>query len=132
MSGQEKIIRDYFSKVKNISIVYLFGSVAGANERTDSDIDIAVLSDRGKLSFEEKIKMITDLIQRTNREIDLIDLNDVSCILQMQVLKKGKLLICRDEKKRIQFQTRVVQSYLDLKKIRKPIEEQLKNVSLYG
>ncbi len=76
--------------------------------------------------------MITDLIQRTNREIDLIDLNDVSCILQMQVLKKGKLLICRDEKKRIQFQTRVVQSYLDLKKIRKPIEEQLKNVSLYG
>jgi len=74
LSGQEKIIRDYFSKVKNISIVYLFGSVAGANERTDSDIDIAVLSDRGKLSFEEKIKMITDLIQRTNREIDLIDL----------------------------------------------------------
>ncbi|MBN4080865.1 nucleotidyltransferase domain-containing protein [Caldithrix abyssi] len=128
----EKKIRNYFQNKPNVIAVYIFGSFVMGNERYDSDIDIALLLDKGQLHFSEKSKMTLDLMQITDREIDLVSMNDVSSILQMQIFKKGKRLFCSDTNKLNQFQVQAVKTYLDLKRIRKPIEDQLKNVSIYG
>lgn len=132
LKKQESIIKNYFKENPGITAVYLFGSFADGREVKDSDIDIAILLNHGELSFKEKTRMTLDLNQLTDREIDLIDLKNVSSILQMQVLKKGKCLFCNNENKLNQFKIKTVQTYLDLKKVRKPIEDRLKDVTIYG
>ena len=128
----ENQLKSYFLDKSYIIAVMLYGSYAFGNEKTESDVDIAVLKNNESLTPEEKTKMMIDLMKLLDKNIDLVSFGDAPCVLQMQILKNGKLIICRDEKAYFQFQVRVIQEYLDLKKIRKPIEEELKNVSIYG
>ena len=125
-------ISSYFQNRSNINSIFVYGSFAAGRERSDSDIDIAILLAKGLLGFKERSRLMRDLIQLLDREIDLVSLREVSSVLQIQILKKGELLFCKDRSLLNHFQVQVVREYLDLKQIRKPIEKQLKNVSIYG
>jgi len=123
----------YFQSRDTIKAVFVYGSFASGGVKKSSDIDVAILTEEDDIiTFMDKSRMSLELEEITNRTIDLVSLNKVSSILQMQVLKKGKLLFCSDKALLTQFQVRVVREYIDLKRIRKPIEDQLKNVSVYG
>ena len=126
-----KTIQSYFRDKPHIIAVMIYGSHSFGNEKPDSDIDIAVLTENGSLTPEEKSRMTIDLMKLLDKDIDLVSFGNAPCILQMQIFKKGELILCRDEKAFYQFQVNVVQEYLDLKMIRKPIEDELKNVSIY-
>ncbi len=128
----EEQIRTYFQNVPNINAAFVYGSIAAGNEQSHSDIDIALLLTGERLDFKGRSHIIHDLMQLLDRDIDLVSLKEVSSVLQVQILKKGKLLFCKDKSQLTRFQVKAVREYLDLKKIRKPIEEQLKNVSIYG
>ena len=65
----EKIVKDYITVLKeryNIIAVYVFGSYAKGNERNDSDIDIAIVSN----DFIDRMDAMLELLM-LKTDIDL-------------------------------------------------------------
>lgn len=71
-----------------ISLAYVFGSVAKGRARLDSDVDVAVLSD-APLSADQRIQLVSDIAAATGRPVDLVDLSRVGEPLLGQILKYG-------------------------------------------
>ena len=107
-------IKGILEKEKNILFAYLYGSFSKSVERKDSDIDIGIfvkdLSDTEKYYPEKLALKIERMI---GGEIDIRILNDRDIIFLHQVLKYGKLLFSKNEKKRIKFETDVYKKYID-------------------
>jgi predicted nucleotidyltransferase len=121
-----KTLSSFFATRPEVSLAYLFGSVAQGRMNKLSDIDIALLVDENKFKMLDtkepygyKAAVLTDLmgLLHTN-EIDLVLLHEASSLLANQVISRGKLLFCRDERIRIDFVVRTKHRYIDTKKIR--------------
>lgn len=118
-----KRITSYFKERGEVSALYVFGSLAKANETKESDIDIAVLVDETKLE-----KKNFELLKRryyaaspyfSLRPIDIVLLNTASPFLKHQVIKTGRILFDRNRKLRVRFTAQAITEYLDYK----PIED---------
>jgi len=84
------------------------------NQTTESDIDIAVLlSETPQKMLEYYLHLVDELSQVLGNEVDLIILNTASPLLKHQTIKHGKVVYCRDEKARIEFEARAQDEYLD-------------------
>ena len=128
----ENNIKSYLENIEDICAGYIYGSFASNMQRPTSDIDISILLSDGSLNFQQKNKIMLDLNEITGREVNCVELDKITPVLQMQIFKKGKLLFCKDEKRLNELKIEVIRNYLDLKKIRKPIEDRMKQVSIYG
>jgi predicted nucleotidyltransferase len=91
----EKAIAERFAKHPRISLGIVFGSMARAAERAESDLDIAVAGPR-RLTVHEKIALIEQLAELARRPIDLVDLTAAGGLIVRQALTKGKLIYCDD------------------------------------
>ncbi|MBK7765556.1 MAG: nucleotidyltransferase domain-containing protein [Sulfuritalea sp.] len=88
-------LREVFARFPQVVLVLLFGSVAAGQQRTDSDLDVAVAAGH-PLTMEEKIAMIGLLAERTGRPVDLIDLNGVAEPLLGQIVRHGRRVLGSD------------------------------------
>lgn len=88
-------LREVFARFPQVVLVLLFGSVASGQQRTDSDLDVAVAAGH-PLTMEEKIAMIGLLAERTGRPVDLIDLNGVAEPLLGQIVRHGRRVLGSD------------------------------------
>ncbi|NQV15121.1 nucleotidyltransferase domain-containing protein [bacterium] len=125
-------LKAYLSELPEINAAFIYGSFARGNENDHSDVDIAILTKEHRLGIDQKLRMIDELERICHRQVDLVTLTEVSSILKNQVLKNGELLVCKDRKALNHFRVRSILEYLDLKQTRLPIEEHLKQVSIYG
>jgi predicted nucleotidyltransferase len=75
----------------DVRAIYLFGSRAEGEARSESDIDIAVLP-RSPLSELERYDLAQALAARLNRDVDLLDLESASTVVRMQVIARGERL----------------------------------------
>jgi len=107
-----------------LDTLWLFGSAAQEKMRTDSDVDLAALF-RRRPSALEVFEAQADLEELLHREVDLVDLDRVSPILGMQVLRYGRLLIDRNPRRRHAFFSRTISMYEDVKIIRRAAERKL-------
>ncbi|MEM4261016.1 MAG: nucleotidyltransferase domain-containing protein [Candidatus Woesearchaeota archaeon] len=108
-----------------IDFVLVFGSFATGNFNDESDIDIGIYVN-DKLYSEETITEIIDKFNElTDREIDLVVLNDADPIITMQILANGKLIYCKDKHQFNLYKARKISEYLDFKMSRKIIEDNL-------
>jgi uncharacterized protein len=66
---------------KNISpaTIYIFGSYVKGILRSDSDIDIAYLSEK-KIDDYERFMLAQEIADELGRNVDLIDLNQASTV----------------------------------------------------
>ncbi len=87
-------LKTVFKEFPDILIVTVFGSAATALLRYDSDIDIAVAAEK-QLSFERKEEIYLALLSAFDREIDLIDLNEVDGVILKSALCSGNIVIKR-------------------------------------
>ncbi len=113
------VLENIFSRHDEIIAIYLFGSHARGYARTDSDIDIGILLSDDKLgSGLYPVQIARELKNncKTKQDVDVRILNKGTLRFLNQVLK-GKLLLCRDDKKRIEFENSVISRYLDFKPI---------------
>ncbi len=107
-----------------VVMAYLFGSVARGDDRADSDIDVAVLIDidhcaQGDDPYGYRAALLGDLLTCLNRnDVDLVLLNDAPGVLSHRVLRDGRLILCRDENRRVQFTERVIRDYCDTAHLR--------------
>lgn len=114
----ETKLKEFFSGEARVVVAYLFGSTARGEENCLSDIDIAVLFDNAltkKEAFDLQLKLIVDLgdLLKT-KNVDLVVLNDSPLLLSFNIIRDG-IILKSDEKKRVNFETRVMSRYYDEK-----------------
>lgn len=89
---EENAIRQTLLSFAEIRMVIIFGSLAKHRATFNSDLDIAVLTEK-KITPELKLSLINTLASLVGRPIDLIDLNDVGEPLLGEILQHGKMII---------------------------------------
>lgn len=102
-----------------IIAVYLYGSYARGEPGPLSDADFAVLTEP-ELSMKETFELRLDLIEQILRiihddEVDLVMLSEVPPLLAYEVIRGGKVIFCRDDIKKTQYETTAISRYLDWK-----------------
>lgn len=128
MKSIEKKIKEFFRGLPDIIAVYLYGSMVTGRIHSESDIDIAVLFDRkGIPTSVQLLDLQTDLAEILKMEVDLVCLNEVSPILQRQVISKGKQMVVNNQHQLNQFIIRSYTDYVDMKIVREPIEKYFVN-----
>ena len=105
-----------------VNAAYLAGTLsnrASFGHLTDVDIAILLMDQIKSDQFlDYQLYFFSELAKRLESEsIDVVILNQASLLLKLQVIKYGQILFSRDEKQRIQFETRAVMDYLDFKKL---------------
>ena len=88
----KKEITRILGEFPEIKVAALFGSAANGRLNDRSDLDIAVAGD-SELPFDLKSRVSVKLSLALSREIDLIDLHQVSGTILQQALCTGEFLL---------------------------------------
>ena len=113
----ETILRDF----PDAQAIYLYGSVARGEQRPDSDIDLAVLLPRERAREVGSLMMSKthiDLTMAAHRDVDLVNLRQVSPLLQTQVTGLGKLIYDSDKLARSEFEMVALSIFQDVNQMR--------------
>ena len=108
-------LKRYFSGVKEVVAVYLFGSATRGKE-SPGDIDLAILLDRTippDLLSDIKLRLMREVEDAAGREVDLVFLGEADPVLEHQVRKYGRLLFERDRGERIRYEILSRKRYFD-------------------
>lgn len=102
----------------DVRLAYLFGSTARGEARPSSDLDVGVVFSPVPAAAELD-RLATDLEAAAGRRVDVVALNDAPPLLAHEVIRSGRLIVCRDEDERVSFHTRAVSRYLDTAHLRR-------------
>jgi predicted nucleotidyltransferase len=83
------------ASMPDVRLAVLFGSVASGRERPDSDLDVGVLLDRDEPGALAALRV--RLERETRRVVDLIDLKSAPPLLRMEIGRRGRVLLEREE-----------------------------------
>jgi hypothetical protein len=116
MSDQSDIrnhLVGFFAERPEVKFAYLFGSEASGATGPLSDLDLAVYLDGRMNSFVAGLRLSEALAKALKSEkFDLVVLNSAALVLKHEVIKNG-IVLKEDRSRRILFETRVLQEYLD-------------------
>lgn len=134
MNREEKIenIKNILLRKFECDVIILFGSYARNTQNEESDIDIAIKSNR-KISKKEIFEMRLELEETIKNDIDLINLDNINDDFKYEILMNGKTLYCKDQLKFELYKLAMCQEYFDLNESRQSIIERIKNGGkIYG
>lgn len=115
-----ELIKQYLIKRISPIVIYIFGSTVKGATHSDSDVDIAFLSNKNINSYDIFI-MAQELADIINKRVDLVDLKKSSTVLQAQVVGKGKIIYCKEGLQRMNYELLVLKKYARLNEERKGI-----------
>lgn len=127
---REKILQ-VLAAFPTIKIAYIFGSAAHDRLTSHSDVDVAVAADT-KLSLGIRIELITQLSQALHREVDLVDLQDVTGEILQQSLCHGVNILQKDTALHAQLLTRLWFHEADMMPYIRRILAERRKQFLYG
>ena len=106
-SQEARDVVERLKRMKGVVAVILFGSVARGKSKPMSDVDIAVVIDRKDPALEVNTgSMYSD-------KLDVVLFHRLPLHIQYEVLRHGRVLYVRDDKKFREVIRRVMRSYLD-------------------
>lgn len=116
MEVKERLAEGLRQAPAAVDAVYLFGSRARGDARSDSDIDVAVLlSDPGQGGLVGPLSDLSGRLERAlGRTVDLINLRTAPPDLVHRVLRDGELLLDRNPDERVAFEVRLRNDYFDV------------------
>lgn len=92
----ERDLAELIQSSPDVSLAYLFGSIARGEARRGSDLDIAVLFTR--MPTPERVAETAVAMERAvGQTVDLVVLNGASPLLAHEAVATGRLLACRDD-----------------------------------
>ena len=111
-----------------VELGYIFGSFHEGREF--GDIDVAVLLSTSLPAYEsERLAMRLALgIEKAldyEFELDVKVLNHSPVYFQHEVVKRGRLIFCRDETKRVRYEARLLSEYMDYREVLDWFDEQM-------
>ena len=132
-------MEEVIEKIKNkilqaidCEAIVLFGSYARETQNEESDIDIAFKSNQ-VITKKDIFKLKQELEDIANKDIDLINLDDIGDIFRYEILINGKTLYCKDEFKFELYKLDMYREFLDLNESIQPIIERVKKGdTIYG
>jgi len=118
--------RQVLSSMDNIAVAYVFGSFVRGLSTPFSDLDLAILFKDGFVpDMVGFLELRANVTRTLGIDVDIACLNTAGPILAMQVLRRGEKLVENDTYAAAQFVIRAVNAYDDLKRVRRPIEQQV-------
>jgi predicted nucleotidyltransferase len=118
-------IKQFMVNKLNPYLVIVFGSAANERMRSDSDIDVAYLSDQNVQAYE-LFMLAQEMAGSLGRDVHLVDLRQVSTVLQAQIISQGKVILDLEPLKRQEFFILVLKQYARLNEERFPILAKIK------
>jgi predicted nucleotidyltransferase len=123
----QETLRVFLGDRPEISLAYLFGSYVDRNTGLFHDIDVAILicpQEMEKLDqalpYGYRADLSIALAQRIGfYPVDLVLLNFASPLLLRRVIGTGKLIFCRTETDRVNFEVESLKRYADTAHIRR-------------
>lgn len=125
----EILVEHILAALPETQAIYLFGSAAAGRLRDDSDVDVAVLlphvraKELGSLALSD---LAFDLMKALRRDVDLVNLRQVSTVLQIEVMAHGIVLYCADEHALAEFEMLTLSFYQKLNEERADILQSFK------
>jgi len=104
-------------KENGVVLAYIFGSAAKKELTKLSDIDFSVLLDK-TIPQNKYYQIRLSLLDRLGRAIkskpiDIAILNNASPLLSQLVILQGKIIFCKDEDLRVNFQVKSLKEFDD-------------------
>jgi predicted nucleotidyltransferase len=125
-AAEEIIVRHILTHYPSVQGIYLFGSYGTADQRPDSDVDIALLlppdeaEQAGHLALSD-LRM--QLSATLDRDVDLLNARLVSTVFQMAIIF-GRLIYCADRYAVDEFEMLTLSYYQKLNEERAEIVEE--------
>ena len=113
-----------------VLFAYLYGSVAKNLKNPFSDLDIAIFveeTNRKKaLKLELSLSLVLDEMLNHTIESEVRVINNLPLSVQGDIITSGALIYCRNDVKRVEFETNLRMSYFDfLPSIRRYRQERI-------
>ena len=131
ISDMVKKLKETLTMHSDIALVFLFGSFVRGDITFFSDLDIAIYF-TGTVDSYRINDLREDISEMLGIEVDIVVLNTASPVIKMQVLKKGTLLINKDQRAYNENFVTTVKEYDDLKRTRKEIEGKILRGRIYA
>lgn len=106
-----------------VQAVYLFGSFGTESERSDSDVDLALLLPVGARDSLAASALAGALAQTLGREVDLINIRAANTVFQKEIVMSDRRIYCADPAAADEFEMMVISSYQKLNEERREIIE---------
>ena len=128
---EEKIVKILLYNLECEAIV-LFGSYSRGTQNAESDIDIAIKV-KEKLDKKELYRLSNLLADEFNKEVDLINLDEIGDTFRYEILINGKTLYCKDELQFELYKLDMYREFLELNESRQDIINNIKKGgNIYG
>jgi predicted nucleotidyltransferase len=124
----EVIISAILRHYPRVQGVYIFGAFATAMERSDSDLDIALLLPPAEARKEKPFALSAcrnELESLTKRSVDLINLREINTVFQNEIIAEGRLIYVADEAQIDTFEMNVLSAYQKLNEERADILKEI-------
>lgn len=132
----DRIVTLVLAAYPHTQAIYLFGSWETEHERAESDVDIALLlppdeaKRAGSLTLSELHLALEELLQK---DVDLINLRQVSTVFQTEIILSGRRIHCADAYAADEFEMLVISYYQKLNEERAEVlAEGLKSGRFYN
>lgn len=116
----KEIIEPILRERSEVIVAYLYGSFLDSLNYNDIDIGL-LLDDKFtvKLLYKEKIERIIEekirKITKTYIPIDIQIINNKSLSFVFSLLRKRRILYCKDDNRRADFEARNMKEYIDFR-----------------
>jgi predicted nucleotidyltransferase len=124
MNDYDAIVRSIVEHYPTTQAIYLFGTYGTADERPDSDVDIAVLlpPDEAKRAGLMVLSDTRVAIERLlGKDVDLINLRLVSTVFQKEIIMAERRIFCAEAYAADEFEMLVLSYYQKLNEERREI-----------
>ncbi|KNF08502.1 nucleotidyltransferase domain-containing protein [Gottschalkia purinilytica] len=109
----------------NPKFIYLFGSYAKGIARGDSDIDLGIYTDN-MITTYELFMAAGRLSMKLKKDVEIINLKDISTVFAAQIVIIRDVLYCEDENLRANYEIRILKDYAKLNEERQVILDVIK------
>ena len=119
-----KILPAILRHYPDTQAVYIFGTYGTVDERPQSDVDIALLlpPQQAKVAAAMALSDVrVELETRLQREVDLINLRQVSTVFQKEIIMAERRIFCADAYAADEFEMLVLSFYQKLNQERQGI-----------
>ena len=132
MNLDPDIVATLAAALPDLIAVYRFGSHGSPSERSDSDIDVAIL---GRQPYEDARvwHLGQELAAKLGRDVDLVDLRTASTVFRAQIITAGNRLFCADRAYCDSHEDYIFSAYARLNEERRDIlSDVLRRGSVHG
>lgn len=112
--------------------IVLFGSYARGTQNKESDIDIAI-KPKKEIDKKKLYEISRKLENKLNKDVDLINLDEIGDTFRYEILINGKTLYCEDETEFELYKLDMYREFLELNESRQMIINNIKKGGdIYG